>query len=219
MKPRFTSITKHLAVLALPLLIATAGPAAAQDDWQAGAGPTWQKTLADGRQEGKVVLAATFSALADPMSAAFERDTEIKLEVLTGTVADLYARVAREAKAGDVTVDLSMSGGIQFPMLKGGFLLPIKPQFMLPKVTDAKYWIGGHMEWMDNEKEYMFEGTNWVHAWPLVNSQLVDLKTFTSWKDLLKPEFKGRLHPRIRVSPALANLQPATSTMCSAPIS
>ena len=43
MKPRFTSITKHLAVLALPLLIATAGPAAAQDDWQAGAGPDLAK--------------------------------------------------------------------------------------------------------------------------------------------------------------------------------
>ncbi len=184
---------QRLLVLLLPALVALAEPAAAADDWQAGAGPEWQKTLAAGRQEGTVVLAATFSGLAEPMSAAFEHDTGIKLEVLTGTVADLYGRVAREAKAGNVTVDLSMSGGIQLPLLREGYLVAIKPQFMLPKVTDPKYWIDGHMDWMDTAKEYMFEGSNWVHAWPLINTTMVDPKTITSWKDLLKPEFKGKI--------------------------
>ena len=39
----------------------------------------------------------------------------------------------------------------------------------------------------------MFQGSNWVHAWPLFNANLVKPGTVTNWADLLKPEFKGKI--------------------------
>jgi ABC-type Fe3+ transport system substrate-binding protein len=77
--------------------------------------------------------------------------------------------------------------------LHEGYLVPIKPQLMLPQVTDPKYWIDGKMRWLDKGEAYMFQGSNWVHGWPIVNSKLVDPKSLHSWKDLLKPEFKGKI--------------------------
>jgi ABC-type Fe3+ transport system substrate-binding protein len=181
------------AAAAIFVLGLGAETAFAADDWQEGAGPDWQKVLDSARKEGKVVVAPAFGALAEPMGAAFKRDTGITAEFLTGTIGDLYTRVAREAKADNTTVDISISGGIQLALLREGYLVPIKPQFMLPKVLDPKSWIGGKMEWMDTAQSYMFEGSNWVHGWPLINSKLVDPASLKSWKDLLKPEFKGKI--------------------------
>lgn len=161
--------------------------------WQDGAGPEWQKVLEAAKKEGKVVVALSFGALSEPMRAAFERDTGVKVEFLTGQVVDLYSRVAREAKTGNLTVDLSMSGGIQLSFYRDGLLQPIKPLFMLPGVTDPKSWTGGKMDWFDNAQAYMFTGPRWVHCWPLINTSLVKPGTLTSWQDLLKPEFKGKI--------------------------
>jgi len=167
--------------------------ARAADDWQAGAGPEWQKTLEQGRKEGTVSVALTFSALATPMRTAFERDTGIKIEFLTGSISDVYSRLFREAKSNNVTLDLAISGGGVLPLLQSGNLLAIAPQFMLPGVTDPKVWVGGKIHWMDNANAYLFEGSEYVFGWPLVNSSLVDPKTLTSWKDFLKPEFKSKI--------------------------
>jgi ABC-type Fe3+ transport system substrate-binding protein len=180
-------------IIVLAWLLLAAAPAFAADDWQEGAGPEWQAALEAGRKEGKVVVAVMPSGLSDPMAAAFERDTGIQMEFINGSIVDLTARYAREAKAGNVTIDVMVGGGNEVALLRAGLLEPIKPQFLLPKVTDPAVWIGGKMHWMDSAQEYMFQGSNGVHGWPLVNSQLIDPKTLTSWQDLLKPEFKGKI--------------------------
>ena len=194
MRRVFRSIVTAAAAATLMLaLVAQFETARAADDWQAGAPPEWKNALEQGRKEGTVSLALTFAALATPMRTAFERDTGIKLELLTGSIADVYARLFREAKSNNVTLDLALSGGGILPLLQSGNLEAIAPQFMLPGVTDPKVWVGGKMHWMDNANAYMFEASEYVFGWPLVNASLVDPKTLTSWKDFLKPEFKGKI--------------------------
>ena len=56
----------------------------------------------------RLYTAGDLATLAGPMAIAFERDTGIRAEFLTGVFSELYAREAREARAHNVTVDLSL---------------------------------------------------------------------------------------------------------------
>ncbi|HXQ51916.1 MAG TPA: hypothetical protein VN802_12530 [Stellaceae bacterium] len=57
------------------------GWSASAQDWQEGAGPDWQRILADAKKEGSVVVTGP-AELADPIAAGFLRDTGIKVEFL-----------------------------------------------------------------------------------------------------------------------------------------
>jgi ABC-type Fe3+ transport system substrate-binding protein len=60
-------------------------------------------------------------------------------------------------------------------------------------VTEPGNWMGGRIKSMDKEGAYFFQGSYWVHAWPVFNSDRIKPGMVGSWKDLLKPEFKGRI--------------------------
>jgi ABC-type Fe3+ transport system substrate-binding protein len=184
-----TARTLCVAVLAL----ATGGAAASAEDWQAGAGPEWAKVLTAAKAEGKVTVAG-HSALGDPFAAAFKRDTGITLEWLGGSPNELTQRLVREATANNLTIDVALGGGTELSLLypKGG-LAPIKPQLMLPGVKDGPQWVSGKTMWMDDEGQYFFRGSLYVVGWPLINTTVVKPESITSWKDFLKPEFKGKI--------------------------
>jgi ABC-type Fe3+ transport system substrate-binding protein len=170
----------------------TVTPAAAAD-WQAGAGPEWANVLAAAKREGKVVVIG-HPPLARAFSEEFKRDTGIELEFLGSNPREISARVEREVRAGNVTVDIVLGGGSELLTLyPEGRLLAIKPQMMLPGVTDPKNWINGGIKWMDKEGAYFFQGSSIVHGWPVYNSDLVPKGSVKSWKDFLKPEFKGKI--------------------------
>ena len=185
--------TLRLIAVAIGALVAAPIQAEAQD-WQAGAGADWQKVMAAARKEGKAVLAADNAVLVDALSKGFERDTGIKLEVLTGTPNDLSARLTREAKAGQLTIDVSTGGGTELITLYPERLLtPVKPQLILPGVTDPKNWVGGKIKWMDPEGQYLLQPTEYVSGKPVVNTDMIKPGSLANWKDLLKPEFKGKI--------------------------
>lgn len=186
-------IVKSCALLVGALAIACTGPALAADDWQAGAGPEWQKAMAAAKQEGKVVLAGP-APISKSLSTGFEADTGIPVEYVTGSINDMATRFEREAKAGNMTVDVIIGGGVEmFTMYLPGYLEPIKPKLMLPGVTRPENWIGGKIKWFDNQESYMPLVSNWVHGWPVLNSEKLDVAQIHTWQDLLKPEYKGKI--------------------------
>jgi ABC-type Fe3+ transport system substrate-binding protein len=179
-----------LAGILFGTLLSTA-PAIAQD-WQAGAGEDWKQLLAAAKAEGKVVIAGS-PDLAKPMSQGFLRDTGITVEFLGGAARDLSSRVAREARSGNVTLDLMLGGGSDLDLVKGGFAVPIKPQLILPGVTDPKNWIDGKLKWVDTAQMYMFQGAEYVNAQPFFNIKVLKPDEIKNWRDMLKPEYKGKI--------------------------
>ena len=165
----------------------------AAEDWQAGAGADWKKVLAAAKQEGKVVVAGA-AALSKAISADFQRDTGIEVVYVAGSPGDLATRFEREAKSRNVTVDIAIGGGTElFTLYMPGYLDPIKPRLMLPGVTNPANWIDGQIKWFDNKQAYMMKIANWVQGWALLNSEKVNVASIQSWKDLLKPEYKGKI--------------------------
>jgi ABC-type Fe3+ transport system substrate-binding protein len=169
------------------------GGSSASDAWQAGGGAEWTKVLEAGRKEGSVVVAGP-AQLGDPLSEAFQRDTGIKLTWLGGSGSDNSARLEQEARAGKLTIDVSLGGGRELTTLKpAGLLQPIKPQLILPGVKEGSQWRGGRTKWYDNDGQFLLVMSEWVYGWPLVNAEKVEPSSIRNWNDLLKPEFKGKI--------------------------
>jgi ABC-type Fe3+ transport system substrate-binding protein len=161
-------------------------------DWQAGAGADWQKLLTAGQKEGTVAVAGR-GEMAQPMTEAFKRDTGITLDFLGGEGREQFTRLAREMRAGQVTIDIIFDGQSLIPFVNDGYIKAIKPQLLLPGVNDLKNWQNGKIKWVDKEQEYMFEGSEYVFGWILIDTDVIKPGELTSWKDLLKPEYKGKI--------------------------
>ena len=184
------TVRKLLGALAAAALIAIAALPAFAQDWQAGAGDEWRKMLAAAKKEGTVVVAGP-PEIGKPMADGFKRDTGIDLEFLGAVGANLVQRMSREYKSGNVTMDVVFSGAVTMPLQE--FMEPLRPKLILPGVTDPKNWVGGKMKFADNADTYIPYFGEQVSGFPLANTNLVKPGTLTSWNDLLKPEFKGKI--------------------------
>jgi len=175
--------------VAAALLVILSQPVAAQD-WQAGAGEDWKKTLAAAKAEGSLVLVGPPS-IGRPMVDGFKRDTGINIEFLGLVGAPLFQRMTREYKSGNVTLDVVFSGAVTMPLQE--FMAPVRPKLVLPGVTDPSKWVDGKLKFADNADTYIFYPAEAVFGWPLVNSSLVKPGAIKTWNDLLKPEYKGKI--------------------------
>src|SRR4051812_1932251 len=161
-------------------------------DWQAGAGPEWQKVLAAAKKEGRIAVSGP-PQLATAFTQAFARDTGIPVDYLGGEARATASRVVREVRAGNVTIDAFLTGTAELPQVKEGFFDDEKSRLLLPGVTDTKNWSGGELKWVDNTKRFMLQTHSYVSSMPFYNTNLVKPGELTTWKDLLKPQFKGKI--------------------------
>lgn len=167
-----------------------AAPAWAQD-WQADAPPQWHKILEAAKQEGHVAVVGP-SELAVPMSEAFKKDTGIQVDYLGGVASVNASRVAREVRAGNVTVDFMFSGTAELPLVKEGYFEDEKARLLLPGTADPKHWADGKLSWVDNTQKYMLRTQATVQSIPFYDSNAVK-PPLTSWHQMLEPKFKGKI--------------------------
>ena len=146
--------------------------------------------LAAAREEGTVVVAGP-PEIGKPMAEGFKRDTGIEMEFLGSVGAAMVQRMSREYKSGNVTMDVVFSGAVTLSMTQ--YMEPLKPKLILPGVTDPKNWVGGKMKFADNAGTYIPYFGEQVTGYPLANTDQVKPGSVTSWNDLLKPEFKGKI--------------------------
>jgi ABC-type Fe3+ transport system substrate-binding protein len=189
-------VRRHiLAVMAglVPAIHVFAYPNAAHAaDWQAGAPPEWRTLLADAQREGKVVVAGR-PQIGEPMKQAFRRDTGITLDFLGGNGRDLDSRLLREIRAKQLTVDVMFSGATLVNLVHEGYFKPVKPQLVLPGVTGPENWTAGHSTWVDNQAQYFFIGGEYVFGLPFVNTDRIKPGTLRTWKELLAPQYRGKI--------------------------
>lgn len=161
--------------------------------WDADGGEEWEELLVEAEEEGGPTVAGP-GFLGDPLAEAFEADTGIPMDYLGGSTRELNSRLDEEARAGNVTIDVAFGGGTQLNTLKPeGLLEPIAPQLVLPATTDPAGWVYDGPKWLDEEEQYMLQGSEWVHGWVVVNADEVDVDEIRVWDDLLDPELEGRI--------------------------
>ncbi len=170
---------------------AAGSPTVAAPDWQ----KRWDETLAAAKKEGVVVFYAEVTpGQREALAAAFENRYGIKIEFVVGRATELAPRWQREKAAGVNQADVfSIGGGTGILSMKPqGAFKPVEPALMLPEVLDAGAWEGGKLRFLDSDK-MIIPMTSSFTTYTAVNTDLVKEGQIQSYRDLLKPEWKGKL--------------------------
>lgn len=175
-------------------LAAVASAADSRPAWQR----EWEKILEDAKREGEVRLWGEQEITHPDIIAGFNKEFPfIKAVTVSGRVGDLMPRIIAERRAGKFLADV-YSGGLGgrsfYDFHKAGVLDPLKAILLLPEIVDGSKWLNGEPFYADSEKQFVFMYEGSVAGVGLhYNTQLVDLKDFRSYWDLLNPKWKGKV--------------------------
>ncbi len=156
----------------------------------------WDNLVQEARKEGKVsIYTAWPPAIRTALTQAFGQKYGIDLEFSPfGRSAELIAKADMEQKAGVYFADL-FSGGqssLVVTMKPMGLLGPIEPTLFLPEVTDPKNWLGGRFPFVDDDKRAIAM-ISFRMGCIIYNTDLIKKGEITTYPDLLKPQYKGRI--------------------------
>ncbi|MGE0744645.1 MAG: ABC transporter substrate-binding protein [Rhodospirillales bacterium] len=174
-----------------------AGPAAAQTSDPA----AWAALQAKAKQEGQLVVAGPpFQGLRNALTAAFKERFGIELNYLGLFSGEVITRVDTESKAGKVSIDVNIGGtSTCWAIAARGQIENMNGKIIAPDVVDPKAWRAGKPKLneggpvTDPNFKCSFQGAEWVMTDLFVNTSIVKPGDITSWKDLLKPQYKGKI--------------------------
>lgn len=156
----------------------------------------WEAVLAEGKKEGSVALYSMWSpAVRTAIIKALEDRYGIKVEnspFMRG--AEITAKIQTEQRAGLYLADvIGVGATTALGALKpAGVLGPTEPFLVLPEVTDPKVWIDGKFPFVDKDK--LLVGMMLGKQTTLMyNTELIKEGELTSYKDVLKPQYKGKI--------------------------
>jgi iron(III) transport system substrate-binding protein len=161
-------------------------------DWQ----KTWNETLAAAKKEGRVVVAAPpDTQVRQLLPAAFEARYGIRMDYISGRGTDQATKLRRERSAGIYTVDAVVAGNqTMFSVLLGEKMLaPLKPELILPEVTDGSKWKRGSLWFPDPEQKYILRIFSTVREGFMINTNEVKSADLRNIHDLLDPKWKGKI--------------------------
>ena len=154
----------------------------------------WEKSLEAAKKEKKVyIYMYRYGKVLD----VFRKDyPEIEPFLLSGTGAQIVTRIMAERRSGKYLADVVGLGSSNYRILhlQGKSLEPIQPALMLPEVVDPSLWYGGRHRYLDPEGKYVFTYiANASYAQLYYNTALVNPKEFSSYFDLFKPKWRGKI--------------------------
>lgn len=155
----------------------------------------WDNIVALAKQEAKLMVYASGGPeLREPFAKAFKQKYGIEVEFVVGRSAELLSRILRERERGLFITDIVIpgTGPIVTSFKPAGIVEPIPPILILPEVLDAKAWLYGKPLFWD-EGGYALGLTVLHDSMLLRNTDLVKEGQIKSLKDLLKPEWKGKI--------------------------
>jgi len=154
----------------------------------------WEATLEAAKKEGRVnIYMYRYGKVLDVFRSDYP---EIRPFLLTGTGAQIITKIMAERRAGRNLADVIGLGSSNYRILhqQAKILEPIQPALMLPEVIDESRWFGGKHRYLDPEAKYVFAYlANASYAQLYYNTSLINPKEFTSYYDLLKPKWNGKV--------------------------
>jgi iron(III) transport system substrate-binding protein len=186
-------VRRVLASAALALCAAALSLPAQAQAWKA----EWDKTVAAAKQEGHLVLNllpnTTFRRVF--LEEWRKEFPEIKVEISSIYPPQFVPRVKTEAEGGKHLWDVVHTGPEGgYLLAKAGLMAPLRDEFILPDVKDAKTWGGWDNAFLDTGKTYVL-GTQWFLKMPFYNAKVLSPEKVgrLGVKVLFEPEMKGKI--------------------------
>jgi len=159
----------------------------------------WEQLVAAANKEGKVVIygrgaAEYVKVYRDHFQKAFPG---IKVDYVGGR-SELSSRLITERRAGKYFPDLYVrSGGTLVKSLRAqGAFQSLRSALVLPEVKDTSKWFEGKHWYADKDEKYLLLFAMATTTNIAVNTDLVDPKKLTSYRDLLNPKWRGKIVSR-----------------------
>jgi ABC-type Fe3+ transport system substrate-binding protein len=171
--------------------LATAHAGEAKLTWET----EWRKTIEAAKTEGQLTVSHTRGPFEQVFGEFSKRHPGIKVISISGRGGDLISRIMAERRAEKYVTDIYLgSSGTPMDVLHPARALEPVPTFMiLPEVKDQSKWFRKQHHYADPEGRYIFVFEGVVRSDMAYNTTLVDPKEFTSYWDLVKPKWKGKI--------------------------
>jgi iron(III) transport system substrate-binding protein len=156
----------------------------------------WNQVVNRARGEGQVVLGTTLGlpSFRQGITEAFLRRFGFNVQFRVFAAAELAAVAVRECAVGRPSLDVLLGGlGELITVYPKGCLAPAKPSLISPEVVNNKGWQGGFLKWNDPEGQYLLQTGEGIYGWTVINTNQIKPEAITSAKDLLKPEYTGKI--------------------------
>lgn len=164
----------------------------------------FQKLIKKARDEGRVVITGPPNPeFSTALSAAFTKRYGIQLEYLPINSAETVTRIDVESRTGHHSIDAIMQGAGSCWILSGrGQIENMNGKLIDPEMLNPKGWRNGHVKLIDAgpvppgtppDFRCGFQTAEWVMTDLFVNPTIVKPSEISSWKDLLKTKFKGKI--------------------------
>ncbi len=153
----------------------------------------WDKTLIQARKEGRVTIYTDIRpTVRDAWIKNFKDRFGVDIEFVAGRGAVTSQKLLTERKAGIYTGDITISGltTLYLVLEPAGLFEDFEKHLFLPDVLDTKAWYDGHLPWF-TEKRLIFLWRLYPTKPLWVNTQFVKPGEIKSYRDLLKPQWKG----------------------------
>jgi len=161
-------------------------------DWQ----KVWDETLKAAKDEGKVVVTGPPDAqVRKALPEAFKKRFGIAMEYQSARGTDSANKMRAERAAGIYTADAALAGSNTMftVMLREKMLAPLKPELILPEVTEGKNWKRGSIWFVDPEEQYVLRLFSTVNEAFWINTKEVKPGELRKMQDLLEPRWKGKI--------------------------
>lgn len=161
----------------------------------------WERLKQAAKGEGRVIVTGPgFPGLRNGIVQGFHKAYGISVEYLGLRSGEAITRIIREARAGNVTIDVAI-GGVStcWPLAERGLIDEVTTLLVDPEILRPSVWRGGGLKLIrpsPNLPKDFFCGiqtAEWVMTDLFVNRNIVRPDAIRSWKDLLKPEFRGKI--------------------------
>jgi iron(III) transport system substrate-binding protein len=159
--------------------------------------PAWEKIVGAGNKESKVVVFGPPGAdVRDAYTIGFQKKypgIEVDFNGMQG--AQVAPKLLAELKAQQYRTDLIVAGTTT--ALEGlapvNAIMPMQPFLVGPESRDLSKWKAGKLHFSDDAEKYNLVYGNRVQVAFVYNRDSLAPGKIKSWKDLLNPEWKGKI--------------------------
>src|SRR5262245_20284748 len=184
-----------------PSPAAPRGPRDTSDATRQGQIADWQRVQEAAKREGKVVVVGQgFAGFRQGLVDGFQRAHGISVEYVGLPPGEVLSRLDREAQAGRASVDVNIGGPTTcWLAAERGLIDPATSLVLDPAIRDPAGWRGGALRFVQPTPklphgfECALQTGQYVMTDLFVNPNVVSPNTIRSWKDLLRPELKGKI--------------------------
>ena len=155
---------------------------------------SWDSIVAKAKKEGSVNVSGPGTAsVRRAMTKPFQSRYGISVEYEGGRGSSHRNKILTQRRAGLFKIDLWISGfgsvtGLDIRKL----FEPLESPMIHPEVKDPKKWLNGFL-WHNANNRRFFAHSSRLYGGVAVNPQIVKGDEITSYQDLLKSKYKGKI--------------------------